>query len=286
MQNGLSQNELQQLLAMLNELANSNGRLFLDENFYNDHSQAIAVLLNLLATRHYAETDCPLFVHVQITVDTNFIIIGSTGQVFIGYTFEEIMGQSFRTFVAAASLNSIIIIQKQINKNASYYSLIYCVDRTSAVIPIFCDLKGSTISAIYLSTENTSALVQKRYADIIADLLGPYSRSVQLLQDVYHYIITHSEEPMPTNVKIARMFYTNRQKLKELFRHLLGTSLYQFYNATRLNKAHHLISHTHLPLHDIASLCGFSNYQHFSSLFNKHFGYRPATVVRRSRGIR
>ena len=286
MQNEPTQNELHKLYAMLEQLVGGHSNLLGVESFYNTHEHAIAVLLNLLTARHYLESDYPLFVSVQITLDNELIIIGSTSQVFIGYSSAEITGQNFKTFVAAASLKSISIIHKQIDNKSSYYALIYCVDHSSVVMPLFCDFKRHTISAIYFSRENASAAVQKQYADIIADVAGPYSRSVQLLQDVYQYIITHSEEPMPTNIRIARMFYTNRQKLKELFRYLMGTSLYQFYNTTRLNKAHHLISNTHLSLQQIGSLCGFSNYQHFSSLFKKHFGYRPGAVVRRSRGMR
>lgn len=103
--------------------------------------------------------------------------------------------------------------------------------------------------------------------------------AIQLIQKVQDYILNHLEAPLPSTKELSEMFETNEFALKEGFRNLLKTSVYQFYNDERLKKAQILIQQTQLPLKQISFLCGFNNYTNFFKAFKKKFGFSPSEVI-------
>lgn len=108
--------------------------------------------------------------------------------------------------------------------------------------------------------------------------------AVLLIQKVQDYILNHLEVPLPSTKELSEMFDTNEFTLKESFRNLLQTSIYQYYNDERLKKAHILIQQTEIPLKQIAFLCGFNNYTNFFKAFKKKFSFSPSEVVRNNTG--
>ncbi|MBD3581299.1 helix-turn-helix transcriptional regulator [Flavobacterium selenitireducens] len=48
------------------------------------------------------------------------------------------------------------------------------------------------------------------------------------LEKLYHYIIEHLDEPLPSAFDLAKLLGTNDHTLKESFRRTFGTSIYQF----------------------------------------------------------
>ena len=101
-----------------------------------------------------------------------------------------------------------------------------------------------------------------------------------IIKQVQDYILNHLEEPLPSTNELSKMFGTNEFTLKEGFRNLAKTSIYQFYNDERLKKAHFLIEHTHVPLKEIAFLCGFNDYTNFFKAFKKKYNYTPSDLNR------
>lgn len=101
-----------------------------------------------------------------------------------------------------------------------------------------------------------------------------------LIQRVLDYIQNHLEEPLPSTKELSVMFGTNEFTLKDSFRKVLKTSIYQFYNDERLKKAHQLILLTNIPLKEIALISGFNNYTNFYKAFKKRFNYPPSELNR------
>ena len=62
-----------------------------------------------------------------------------------------------------------------------------------------------------------------------------------LFQKVLDYFQTHLEEPLTSSKAMSKMFGTNEFYLKDSYRKMLKTSIYQFYNDERLKKAQLLI---------------------------------------------
>lgn len=101
-----------------------------------------------------------------------------------------------------------------------------------------------------------------------------------LILKVQEYILSHLEENLPSSKELAQMFGTNEFTLKESFRNLSNTSIYQFYNDERLKKAHLLIEQTIIPLTKIATLSGFNNYTNFFKAFKKKYNVSPGDIIR------
>jgi len=103
-----------------------------------------------------------------------------------------------------------------------------------------------------------------------------------IIQKVQDYILNNLEEPLPTTKELSKMFGTNEFTLKENFRNILKTSIYQFYNDERLKKAHFLIQQTAIPLKEISFLCGFNDYTNFFKAFKKKYHYTPSDLNRKN----
>lgn len=107
----------------------------------------------------------------------------------------------------------------------------------------------------------------------------PGSTMIQKVQD---YILNHLEEPLPSTNELSKMFGTNEFTLKENFRNILHTSIYQFYNDERLKRAHFLIEQTNIALKEVSFKCGFNNYNNFSKAFKKKYSCSPSDITRRN----
>lgn len=103
-----------------------------------------------------------------------------------------------------------------------------------------------------------------------------------IIQKVQDYILNNLEEPLPTTKELSKMFGTNEFTLKENFRNILKTSIYQFYNDERLKKAHFLIQQTAIPMKEISFLCGFNDYTNFFKAFKKKYHYTPSDLNRKN----
>jgi len=104
--------------------------------------------------------------------------------------------------------------------------------------------------------------------------------TVIMIQKTLDYIQNHLDEPLPSAKILSKMLGTNEFTLKENFRKLVNTSIYQFYNDERLKKARTLIENTSIPLTQIALLSGFSNYVNFYKAFKKKYNYKPSELNR------
>ena len=103
-----------------------------------------------------------------------------------------------------------------------------------------------------------------------------------IIQKVQDYILNNLEEPLPTTKELSKMFGTNEFTLKENFRNILKTSIYQFYNDERLKKAYFIIKQTAIPLKEISFLCGFNDYTNFFKAFKKKYHYTPSDLNRKN----
>jgi transcriptional regulator GlxA family with amidase domain len=112
------------------------------------------------------------------------------------------------------------------------------------------------------------------------DLGESTDTTVIMVQKALEYIQNHLEEPLPSAKTLSKMFGTNEFTLKDNFRRLVNTSIYQFYNDERLKKSHTLIEKTTIPLKEIALLSGFTNYTNFYKAFKKKFNYPPSELNR------
>jgi AraC-like DNA-binding protein len=73
----------------------------------------------------------------------------------------------------------------------------------------------------------------------------------------------------------------SRSRLAELFNLEAGYSVHKFLTKIRVRHAESLLSHSDLPIGDIALECGFATIQHFSRVFKETTGQAPNNFRRR-----
>ncbi len=86
---------------------------------------------------------------------------------------------------------------------------------------------------------------------------------------------THVADPLSLD-QLAQIAGTSPRQLNRLFREKLGDSTMSYYRTLRLDTARQLISHSPLPLTEIALATGFAGSAHFSSAYDRQFGVPPS----------
>lgn len=75
---------------------------------------------------------------------------------------------------------------------------------------------------------------------------------------------------------LAAQVGLSRRQLLRLFRRETGKTPAEILIHRRLERAHSLVLHSHLPLAVVSSAVGFSSQSHMTSSYKKHFGTTPA----------
>lgn len=97
---------------------------------------------------------------------------------------------------------------------------------------------------------------------------------IEMLQAMKQH--TEKEFVNPLTIKeLARKFTINEYKLKKGFKFLFGTSVYNYMNRMRMEKAALTLLETDLQVEEIASLTGFEDRAAFDKAFKKHFSCTP-----------
>lgn len=96
-----------------------------------------------------------------------------------------------------------------------------------------------------------------------------------LMRKVRLYILKNLDKPLPSLKEIGLIHHTNKTSLKEQFKKVYGTTIYQLYNLKRLEKAALLIRSTELPISAVKQQCGFKDSSHFARKFKAQFGHAP-----------
>jgi transcriptional regulator GlxA family with amidase domain len=76
--------------------------------------------------------------------------------------------------------------------------------------------------------------------------------------------------------ELAAQVGLSRRQLLRLFRREIGKTPAEVLMHRRLERAHSLVLHSHLPLAVVSSAVGFSSQSHMTSSFKKFFGTTPA----------
>lgn len=74
---------------------------------------------------------------------------------------------------------------------------------------------------------------------------------------------------------LARTLGTNSTKLKSGFKFLYGTTIFNFRNRHRMDRAMQLLVSEKLPISSVAQAVGFRHQASFTTAFRAHFGFPP-----------
>lgn len=299
MQQEINQQRIQKMYQMLLEMAGGNFTNRIQRSEKDDELEALVVLINMVAEEmkesvfhsgfinpHYTYSN---LVQTTFILDEDFIIrsYNSTVPAILGFIPDKLYATPFHNLLSKESVavwNSIAAALLQDTTYNGTTPLVY-ITQEQLLVPCLC-----TISRLMHSTNILISSVTTVFSEPIKTVVSPESATlfvgpssysdVQLIQQVYDYILNNLNSPLPSSKELSRIFGSNDYKLKSGFKHLFKTSIYQFYTSERMKRAHLLIKQTRIPLKSIAHMGGFSTYPNFSKSFKKHFGYAPKDIMR------
>ena len=87
--------------------------------------------------------------------------------------------------------------------------------------------------------------------------------------------IKHNLQSKMSLGDIAKNLHCSKATLTETFRREFDTTIVNYINKARLERACTMLRNTDLPIRTISEECGFSGAEYFSSLFKKQIGISP-----------
>lgn len=285
---------------MLHEMTVDNFNYRIPRSGENDSLERLVVLVNMLAEEMkeailHAGYVNPKYtynylVSIVFVLDSSFVIKSFTPEVpdILQRSTVELIGISYDTLISEDSKVIFNDLKKDLLFKAEYTTTLqlFYLTPEQLLVPSFCFISRlAATDDILICSVATSIKeyieTQGQISDVLQKSNGTLrSADVQLIQNVYDYILNHLDTPLPSLQELSRIFSVNNFKLKRGFRQFFGTSIYQLYNNERLKRAHILIEQSSLPLKEIAYQSGFGNYDNFSKAFKKKFNYSPTNVKR------
>lgn len=170
--------------------------------------------------------------------------------------------EGFRNFqVELTQLVSKYLHDKKENMNSVIRDPIYLQLDMNAVKSEFSMVQWMTwlMNKVFdLTQEERKEKTEKRITDQVID-----------------YIREHYTEDINRNT-LSERFHFSPEYIGKMFRKDTGTSLNDYINSLRVEKAKHLLENTNTKVIDIALEVGFDTLPYFSSVFKKYTGVSPA----------
>lgn len=80
---------------------------------------------------------------------------------------------------------------------------------------------------------------------------------------------------VPSIPSLAQEAAMSESKMKRLFKQIFGSSIYNYYQALRMQEAAYLIREQKKSVSEAGYALGFSNLSHFSRIFERYIGLKP-----------
>lgn len=100
-------------------------------------------------------------------------------------------------------------------------------------------------------------------------------QDIQYIRQAKAILTENFDRPM-TIPQLAKKVGINESKLKIGFKHLYGQSIHDCLQQLRIEKAKHMLITTNITVTDIAFYVGYSQLNHFITLFKGVVGHTPA----------
>lgn len=104
-------------------------------------------------------------------------------------------------------------------------------------------------------------------------------KDVDKLVAVKNFIDLHYQQKMRV-ADLAKEVGTNQQRLRSGFKILYGTTIFEYYNHLRMERAKHLLINKKMLVSEVSEDIGYKNSQHFTVAFKKKFGVLPSELNR------
>lgn len=285
---------------MLFEMARGNFSNRIPLSLYDDELETLVVLVNMVAEEMKESIFHAGYVNPHSTyrfiTQTNLVLdhlffvksFNPAVLTVLGYESFDLMGHSLEAFLTPDSYQKLNIVREAFHDNISSQTMIplQFLTKDQLIFTADCSItklfnRDELILSFVVSVpQNTNVSLESKNTEELERHSNSRKADALLIQKVYDYILAHLEEPLPSLKELSKYFGTNEYKLKDGFRHFFKTSIYKFYTVERLKRAYLMIQQSTIPLKNIATMNGFTDYPNFSKSFKKQFGISPNEVVR------
>lgn len=280
---------------MLFEMATGNLTVRLQRDTESNQLDELAEMLNKIAEKieslpseleyihpHYTYQN---LVQATIILDENFIIKSFSAQVpaILEYSREKLSELDFHEILAKQSIPLWNIIKGETSADVKTPTTVQFlfITQNQQLVPSYCTVSKLLYSNNIIISSITTILQDiLPQSNIKLNTVSQNQSDTALIQNILNYILNNLDNPLPSTNELSKIFNVNEFKLKDSFRHFFNTSIYQFYTAERLKKAHLLILQTNIPLKEIAFISGYNDYTNFYKAFKKRFHYSPSELKR------
>lgn len=131
---------------------------------------------------------------------------------------------------------------------------------------VFLYLESKAIDLLLLSLKMLS--IQSN------DFVKPRATDIERIHEVERIIMANLENPLSL-IELAHRAGINDYKLKKLFKHVYGMTVFEYIMMKKLENARYLVLETELPFTDIAFQAGFKNVSNFNEAFKRKFVVTP-----------
>lgn len=297
-----NQERIVALHQMLFEMARGNFSNRIPLSLYDDELETLVVLVNMVAEEMRESIFHAGYVNphssYRFITQANLVLdkllhvksFNPSLLTMLGYESSELKDQFIGTFLTPDSLEKLDFVKEAFHDTISDQTMIplqfltkdQLIFNTDCSITKLFDRDELILSFVVSVSQNANVLLELKNADESEKHPNSRKSDALLIQRVYDYILAHLEEPLPSLKELSKLFGTNEYKLKDGFRHFFKTSIYKFYTVERLKRAYLMIQQTTIPLKNIATMNGFTDYPNFSKSFKKQFGISPNEVGRNS----
>ncbi|HEV8285068.1 MAG TPA: AraC family transcriptional regulator [Chitinophagaceae bacterium] len=155
-----------------------------------------------------------------------------------------------------------------INTEISYIinQIIQCT-YDEAVRKLYFDNLVKELLLLLLLQKQKNYLNGQRYMQSLYE-----ARSIIQKNVAQHFTIT----------EIAKQVGLNETKLRNGFKQIFGTGIFQFMLQAKMQKAWTLVLETNMPVKNIASETGYTSKQNFLTAFKKYFNATPGSLRKKS----
>jgi len=102
-------------------------------------------------------------------------------------------------------------------------------------------------------------------------------RNLDRLNTVIQYIQDNYQETISIK-QLADLIHLSEYHFCHIFKESIGQSPLKYINEVRLKKAYNLLMQKDMTIAEIAARVGFQDYNNFSRLFSKYYGFPPSKV--------
>jgi AraC-like DNA-binding protein len=127
-------------------------------------------------------------------------------------------------------------------------------------------------------------LVEQFFTNMHSEMLNSKGKYKLTADDIVKLkkieTILHSPGRSQLNVEeLAKKASMSKLKLSHAFKQVYGTSVYNYYQNQRMQKAHELLSSGNFSVKEVGEKLGYTNLSNFVLAFTKHFQTSPKSLL-------